>query len=191
MLLCTRCGKENSDEARSCAGCGASFGGQDESTPFVTTRLDERGATPVAEDAWTKDELEKAHPQQVFAVGEKRSPLLVLVLGFVTCYLYLFYWWYATAADIKRATGHQDINPQIEIVLNILTCGFYTIYLSYKYPKLILEMQQKAGVVRNDTSLLSLLLSLFSLGPIACYVIQSDLNRIWETMESGAGQESS
>ncbi|MBD0372809.1 MAG: DUF4234 domain-containing protein [Pyrinomonadaceae bacterium] len=183
MLVCARCGKENADEARSCLNCGARFGGQDESAPFLT--VDERRAPPLVEVAGTKDELEIVATPRLFAgVGERRDPLLVLILGFVTCYIYLFYWWYATAADIKRATGRQDIYPQIEVLLNILTCGLYTIYLSYKYPKLILEMQEKAHVIRNDTSLMSVLLSLFSLGPIACYVIQKDLNRIWETIES-------
>jgi hypothetical protein len=183
MLLCTRCGKENADEARSCTSCGARFGGQDESTPFVTTGLDERKTQPLRQDARTRDELERLSPAPRGAGVEKRDPLLVLILGFVTCYIYLFYWWYATASDIKRATKRTDINPPLDLVLNILTCGLYTIYLSYKYPKLVLEMQEKAGVTRNDTTLLSVLLSLFSLGPIACYVIQADLNRIWDTLE--------
>jgi len=184
MLLCTRCGKENEDDARFCLGCGASFTGQDESTPFVTTRLDERGTTPLVQETRTKDELERVSPQPLVGIGVRREPVLALILGFVTCYLYIFYWWYVTASDIKRATARADINPPLELVLNLLTCGLFTIYLSYKYPMIILEMQEKAHIARNDTTLLSVLLSLFSLGPIACYVIQTDLNRIWDTLES-------
>jgi hypothetical protein len=186
MLICTRCGKENPETARSCLNCGARFGGQDEAAPFVTTRLDERGTTPLAENPWAQQELERARPHQqpLAAAGKKRDPLVVMILGFVTCYLYIFYWWYVTAADIKRATGRLDVSPQLELLLDILTCGAYSLYLSYKYPKIILEMQEQAQVQRNDTSLLSLLLSLFSLGPIACYFIQADLNKIWEKMES-------
>ena len=185
MLVCTRCGKENPDDARACTGCGARFSGQDESAPFVTTRLDERGTTPLVQAPQAKDELERAPHQRLLGVGKRRNPLLVLILGFVTCYLYIFYWWYVTGVDIKRATGHPDINPQLELLLDVLTCGIFSIYLSYKYPKIILEMQEKARIERNDTSLVSLLLSLFSLGPIACYVIQTDLNRIWDKIESG------
>jgi hypothetical protein len=184
MLLCTRCGQENRYDARSCTSCGARFNGQDERVPFITTGLDEKARTPPGQDALTKAELERISHRSLIVGGKKRDPLLVLILGFVTCYIYLFYWWYVTASDIKRATGSTDINPQLEIVLNILTCGLYTIYLSYKYPKLVLEMQERASVTRNDTTLLSVLLSLFSLGPIACYVIQADLNRIWDKLES-------
>ena len=183
MIFCTKCGKENEDDARLCAHCGASFGGRESATPFTTTRLEERATRPLVADVAAKQELEEVKREPLFAVGERRNPLLVLVLGFVTCYFYLFYWWYVTASDIRRATGRSEINPPLELVLNLLTCSLFSIYLSYKYPKLVLEMQEKAGVTRNDTSLVSVLLSLISLGPIACYVIQTDLNKVWETVE--------
>lgn len=183
MIFCTGCGKENEDDARSCTSCGARFGGQVAATPFVTTRLEERETQPLAQDTGSKGGLEEVRKWSLMAVGEKRNPLAVLILGFLTCYIYLFYWWYVTGADIKRALGRDDINPPLELALNLLTCSLFSIFLSYKYPKLVLEMQQKAHVTRNDTSLLSVLLSLFSLGPIACYLIQTDLNRIWETVQ--------
>lgn len=184
MIFCTRCGKENTDEARSCIACGARFGGQDEAAPFMTTKLEESApTTPLVQEITTKDEIDGVRNQPLPVVGEKRNPLVVLILGFATCYIYLFYWWYVTGAEIKRALNRDDINPPLELALNLLTCSLFSIYQSYKYPKLVLEMQEKAGVARNDTSLLSVILSLFSLGPIACYIIQTDLNRIWETAE--------
>jgi hypothetical protein len=184
MLFCNRCGKENPDEALSCVGCGAGLGLQDEAAPRLTKKLDEVGAaSPFSQDARAKEQMEGVRRQPpAAAAGAKRDPLLVLILGFLTCYIYLFYWWYVTGVDLKRATGREDINPPLELALNLLTCSLFSIYLSYKYPKLILEMQEKAHVVRNDTSLLSVLLSLFSLGPVACYVIQTDLNRIREAV---------
>ena len=184
MISCSRCGQENEDDARSCMSCGARLPqGQDEAAPFVTSVLEERATRPPAQAAGTKEEMAAVDYQPLFVTVEKRDPVIVLILGFVTCYIYLFYWWYATGADIKRATGRADINPLLELVLNLVTCSFFSIYQSYKYPRIILEMQEKAHVVRNDTSLLSVLLSLFSLGPIACYLIQTDLNKIWETVE--------
>lgn len=181
MIFCTRCGKENEDDARVCVSCGVRFGGQDEAVPFATAKIEERKTAPLVQEVGTKDEIVEVRNQPLLVVGEKRNPLTVLVLGFLTCYIYLFYWWYVTGADIKRALGREDINPPLELALNLLTCSLFSIYLSYKYPKLVLEMQQRANVTRNDTSLLSVLLSLFSLGPIACYVIQTDLNKIWDT----------
>jgi hypothetical protein len=138
----------------------------------------------VSADAAPKDELEAAQTQPLHGVGEQRNPLTVLILGFLTCYIYLFYWWYVTGVDIKRALGRDETNPPLELALNLLTCSLYSIYLSYKYPKLVLEMQERARVPPDDKSLVSVLLSLFSLGPIACYLIQTDLNRIWDMKES-------
>lgn len=184
MISCSRCGHENADDARFCLSCGARFGGQDEAAPFVTTKEEIRTTTTPAQAVGEKAELETVRNEPLMAVGEKRNPLVVLILGFATCYIYLFYWWYVTGVDIKRALPREDLNPPLELGLNLVTCSLFSIFLSYKYPKLILEMQEKAHVVRNDTSLVSVLLSLFSLGPIACYVIQTDLNKIWETIES-------
>lgn len=189
MIFCAACGHQNEDDARACVNCGARFGGQTSSTPFVTTPLDERQRTPdTAAQVESRQELQAVAGDAFFSVGEKRNPLVVLILGFVTCYVYLFYWWYVTGADLKRALKREDINPPLELLLNLVTCSLYSIYLSYKYPKLVLEMQEKSKVVRNDTSLVSVLLSLFSLGPIACYIIQTDLNKVWETLEPGASK---
>jgi len=190
MLLCARCGEENHYHALVCAGCGARMNGQDEAASsqdeaasFATARLKEKETKPQASAPPLMGEVERSSAGPLVPEWEKRDPLVVLLLGFLTCYMYLFYWWYVTGADIRRATGRSDINPPLELVLNLLTCSLFSIFLSYKYPKLILEMQEKAGVVRNDTSLLSVLLSIFSLGPIACYVIQEDLNRIRDTLK--------
>jgi hypothetical protein len=140
---------------------------------------------PLPVDAARESEIEGASkPQPLPGAGERRNPLSVLILGFLTCYIYLFYWWYAAGTDINRALGRDETNPPLDLVLNLLTCSLYSIYLSYKYPKLVLEMQQRARVPPDDKSLVSVLLSLFSLGPIACYLIQTDLNRIWDTIES-------
>ena len=155
----------------------------------MTKQLGERETEPHGQKVGTKDELAESRNASLIAVGEKRNPLAVLILGFVTCYIYLFYWWYVAAADIKRALNRDDINPPLELVLNLLTCSLYSIYLSYKYPKLILQMQEEARVPPHDTTLLSVLMSLFSLGPIACYVIQTDLNRIWETVEQNSAKQ--
>ena len=116
----------------------------------------------------------------MYAVAEPRNPLLVLALSFLTCYVYLVYWWYLAGKEIKAATGRDDINPGVDLLLNILTCSIFSIYLSYKYPKIILEMEERVQVEEKDQSLVATILSLVSLGPFAAYLLQTDLNRIWE-----------
>jgi hypothetical protein len=183
MIVCNECGGQNADTARTCANCGARFderGGAGFSVKDRTvaaSTIDEMLLPPSLDGA---DSLLRMRGTGLEAVAEPRNPALVLVLSFVTCYVYLVYWWYLTGKEIKAATGNQELNPQLDLILNILTLSLYSIYLSYKYPKLMLEMEGRVQIEEKDQSLLTTLLSLFSLGPIAAYLVQTDLNRIWE-----------
>lgn len=182
MIVCGECGGQNDEAARTCAACGARFderGG----AGFTVKDRPTGVSTPIDQmlnprDA--PDPLMRVRGAGLEAVAEPRSPLIVLILSFVTCYAYLVYWWYMAGKEIKAATGRKELNPQLDLLLNILTLSLYSIYLSYKYPKLLLEMEERVQVEEKDQSLVTTLLSLFSLGPFAAFLIQTDLNRIWE-----------
>lgn len=184
MIVCAECGAKNDDAARNCESCGARFDERSGAAPFTVE--DARAQVSRAEEFLTpaslggEDALVQMPVRGLAAVAEPRNPLVVLVLSFVTCYLYLVYWWYLVGKEIKAATGREELNPGVDLLLNILTCSLFSIYLSYKYPKLILEMEERVQVEAKDQSLVATVLSLFSLGPIAAYLVQADLNRVWE-----------
>ncbi len=115
----------------------------------------------------------------LFAVGEKRDPVMVLVFTLLTCGIYGWYWWYTVADDMKNALRREDINPMMDIVLGFVTCGIYLIFLYYKYPQMMLEMQDRVRLPRNDISTVTLLLGIFF--PLAAiFIIQTELNKIWD-----------
>lgn len=114
------------------------------------------------------------------ALGEKRDPAMVIVFTLITCGFYGLWWWYTVATEIKNALNRQEMNPALDIVLSIVTCGIYFIYLSYKYPQLMMEMQDRVGMGRNDISMLTLLLSVFGLQIVSAFMIQTELNKIWD-----------
>lgn len=117
----------------------------------------------------------------LFAIGEKRDPVMVIVYGLLTCGIYALYWWYMIITETKNALGREDINPAMELVLAFVTCGIYGIYLYYKYPKLFLDMQQRVGLPQNDMSTLCLVLAFCGpLGLLVPYLIQTELNKIWD-----------
>lgn len=116
----------------------------------------------------------------LLAIGEKREPMMVVLFTILTCGIYGWFWIYTTATEIKNALGRDDINPGMEVVLSIVTCGIYMVYLFYKYPQLMLEMQDRAGRPRNDISMTSLLLGVFGLGIVSIAIMQSELNNIWD-----------
>jgi hypothetical protein len=116
----------------------------------------------------------------LLSVGEKRDPMMVVLFTFLTCGIYALFWWYSVITEIKNALGREDINPGMEIILVFVTCGIYGFYLYYKYPLLMLEMQDRAGRARNDISMTTLLLAIFGLAVISIPIMQSELNNIWD-----------
>lgn len=67
------------------------------------------------------------------------------------------------------------------ILLTFVTCGIYGMFLCYKYPKLINEMQAKRGLPVNDISTVTLLLAVFGLNIVSFAMMQNELNKIWES----------
>ncbi|HEV7858899.1 MAG TPA: DUF4234 domain-containing protein [Pyrinomonadaceae bacterium] len=199
MIFCTNCGKANDDAARICHNCGSWFGGQAGSTPFQTAAPPNAGeqppqpqqsqqpqpppvnpwATPQPGAPWQSMQPAFGSGSGLLSTGEKREPVLALLLPFVTCGIYVFYWWYVTGTDIKNALGREDINPGLDLLLGILTCGIYYIYLSYRDSQMLLLMQDRVGLPRNDISIISLVLYLV-FAPVTLFLIQTELNKIWD-----------
>ena len=186
MIYCTKCGQANDDAARVCMSCGATFTGRSGSdpTPFTTadpTTSESRQEQPGS--PWTTP-LEPAYmqpqPSGIITPGEKRDPIMVLILGILTCGIYAVYWVYKTSSEIKDALGREDINPALDAVLTFVTCFVWLVYLAYKYPQLLLQLQDKAGLPRNDITLISLILAIVGLSPVSFFMIQSELNNVWD-----------
>jgi hypothetical protein len=195
MIFCTKCGKANDDAARLCHNCGAMFGGQASSTPFQTADPSSVGAQPQPQPghSWSTPPQpgppwQSMQPSPIggglLAAGEKREPALVIVFTLLTCGIYIFYWWYATGTEIKNALGREEMNPALDLLLGIITCGVYYIYLSYRDPQLILLMQDRVGLPRNDITIISLVLYLV-FAPVSLFLIQTELNKIWDASQKG------
>jgi hypothetical protein len=200
MVSCSSCGAENQDGVRFCARCGtemapgagssagSSWGaGGSTQTPPASAGSPYGGyppSDPYAVPAPGWQGASASGRAGLFSVGETRDPLMVVLFGFLTCGIYMWFWLYTTSTELKNALGREDINPTMDVVLSIVTCGFYFIYLLYKYPQLMLEMQDRVGKPRNDISMTSLLLGIFGLGIVSVAIIQSELNAIWATARS-------
>ena len=186
MIYCTKCGQQNADDARGCFNCGQPFTGQAGSTPFTTP-------PPVGQQAgspWgTPPPGSPMQPRPgggLASVGEKRDPIMVIVFGILTCGIYLYFWIYQTSTDIKNALGgREDINPTMDIVLTIVTCGLYFFYLAYRYPQLLLELQDRTRQPRNDISTVSIILAVVGLGIVSLFMIQTELNKVWDAATHG------
>ncbi len=116
----------------------------------------------------------------LFSVGEKREPGLVILFTFLTCGIYGFWWYHTYASEIKNSLNRQDLNPTTDLLLTFVTCGIWGIIaFYYNYPKLFVDMQQRVGLPPNDISTTTVLLGIL-FAPVSIYMIQSELNRIWD-----------
>ncbi len=120
------------------------------------------------------------NPMGLLAIGEKRDPIMAIVWLFLTCGIYGIYWMITYGNEVKNALGRHDLNPVMDWVIGLFTFGIYSIYcFGYKYPKLLVDMQIRAGLPPNDISTTTLIVWLF-FAPVSVYLIQAELNRIWD-----------
>ena len=113
--------------------------------------------------------------------GEILNPIRVLLLGFVTCGIYLIIWMYKRILETNTFLGREEIKP-MHFFLGFL-CSPLIFLCMWKLIKALPEMGQKAGVQIEDRATLLLILMLcFPYG--FYYLVQQDLNAIWEA--SGA-----
>ena len=209
MIACPSCGAGNVEGTRFCVKCGTTLPtapapeawrqsgdlGQQQPSQGAPSGGFASGSQPSGHS--TPDPYAPAAPsgwpqppqsmQQSYgggagllSIGEKREPMMVVLFTLLTCGIYGWFWLYTTITEIKNSLGREDINPGMELVLSIVTCGIYMVYLFYKYPQMMLEMQDKAGRPRNDISMTTLLLAVFGLGVVSIAIMQSELNNIWD-----------
>ncbi len=113
----------------------------------------------------------------------KRNPIVVLLLSIVTCGIYALYLIYTISKEVSDFRGDKSIDPGMELLLCIITCGLYEIYWYYKYGRLVFDMQKKVGVPNpTDISIVLLLLPIFGFSVISLLLLQTELNRVWDTV---------
>jgi len=112
------------------------------------------------------------------AVFEERAPVTVLLLAFVTCSIYLLIWKYKTTEELRIATGDNSINPVLDLVLSIFTCGIWAIYTDYRNAKKAHELFQRYRIQREDRSTLMLILGIFGLAIISPLIMQEEYNAL-------------
>lgn len=118
--------------------------------------------------------------------GTYRSVAMVILLTLFTCGIYYFYFIYKVSEELQLTLNDPEINPALDVVLCIFTCGIYNLYWFYKTGKKIMQAQQMANIYAEDNSILYLVLALFGLSIVSFGIIQSQLNRLWESDGSSA-----
>ena len=125
--------------------------------------------TEIVKETWNTPRK----PIPVFKV----DPILVLILGFLTCGLYLIYWNIKVAEVLNAVSEREVISQPIAIFAGC--CYPVNIYFFYLAGKDGLpEVYHKAGKSQKDDTLLLLVLGFF-FPMIAAMIVQNDINKLY------------
>jgi hypothetical protein len=114
---------------------------------------------------------------------QERNSVVVILLWFLTCGIYYFYWIYQTSTELKQATGDDSINPTTDLLLTVVTCGLWGYYLLYRDAQKLHQVLVRLDQTHQDQSQTVLMLCIATLvvgvtAPIAVYMVQEDFNRL-------------
>jgi hypothetical protein len=113
------------------------------------------------------------NPIPVFKV----DPILVLVLGFLTCGLYLIYW-NIKIAEVLNAVAEREVISQ-PIAIFAGCCFPINIYFFYLAGKDALpQVYKRIGYPQKDDSTLLIVLGFF-FPMAAAMIVQNDINKLY------------
>ena len=118
--------------------------------------------------------------------GVTRSVAGLIIFSILTCGIYHLYWLYVTNNEVNEYLCEEDTSGGMVLIFSIITCGIYTIYWYYKMGKKLQAVQcrafSKVNSNSNDDSILYLLLAIFGFAIVSSAIIQSNLNKVWESI---------
>ena len=108
-----------------------------------------------------------------------RHPALVLGLALLTCGVYGLIWLWQVVSEIKAETRREDLNPTLDVLLTIVTFGLWGVYLAYRLPQDIVQVQRRRGAAVSDVSVVSLILAITGFWFVSIALCQHELNAAW------------
>ena len=110
---------------------------------------------------------------------EERSIAMCIILSFVTCGIYLYYWLYKMTEETNMLEGDPHAaSGGTSILLGIVTCGIYFLYWYYKRGEILDNYYVRRGYPPTSNAVLYLVLSIFGLGMVSMALCQNELNKI-------------
>lgn len=106
----------------------------------------------------------------------KVDPIVVLILGFLTCGLYLIYWNIKIAEVLNAVNNKEVISPTIAIITGCcgLSMFFYWLVGRDGLPK----VYELTGQPNKDDSILLLVLGFF-FPMITAMIVQAEINKLY------------
>jgi len=105
------------------------------------------------------------------------------LLTVVSCGVYYFYWQFVTTDELRMATGRDDLNPMTDLILSIVCCGLWAIYVQYRNAQIVHETLTARGAHHEDKSTIILIMHALSAvngatGLVAIVMLQDEYNKL-------------
>lgn len=108
----------------------------------------------------------------------RNEPILVLILGFLTCGLYLIYWNIKAAEVFNAVAGKEVVSQPVAIFAGC--CMPVNLYFYYVAGKEALPLiHERTGAGKKDETILLLVLGFF-FPMVAAMIVQSDINKLYK-----------
>ena len=108
----------------------------------------------------------------------KNEPMVVLLLGIVTCGLYLIYWNIKAAQVLNAVAGKEVISQPIAIFAGCcMPVNLYFYYLAGK--ECLPKVYEKTGEAGKDQTTLLVILG-FIVPMVAAMIVQGDINKLYK-----------
>ena len=108
---------------------------------------------------------------------KNRNIALCIILTFVTCGIYMWYWFVCLTNDTNYLAGEQDdTSGGMALLLTLVACGIYGLFWAYRRGDKVDKAKQNHGEPASNGGVLYLILYLFG-GVIALALIQNEVNK--------------
>lgn len=107
----------------------------------------------------------------------RNEPIMVLLLGFLTCGLYLIYWNMKAAQVLNAVADKEVISQPIAIFAGCcMPVNLYFYYLAGK--EALPALYEKIGTGKKDETVLLMVLG-FLFPMVAAMIVQGDINKLY------------
>lgn len=111
----------------------------------------------------------------------RNDPIVVLILGIVTCGFYSIYWNIKAAEVLNAVAGRRAISPTLAGISGFYCCLPVTIYFYYLCGQLMGDLGRVLGKeeeLRGKATLVLVMALVFT--PIVPMIIQGHINELYE-----------
>lgn len=107
-----------------------------------------------------------------------RSIAVAIILSFVTCGIYTFYWIFKLNDELTvLSEGKNATNGAMVVLLSILTCSVYMWYWLYKQGEKVEQIKMHRGQAPSSAPVIYLILGILGLGIVSLALMQDEVNK--------------